>query len=89
MFLIFVFHLHYHQSAQSLQSCLTLQPHGPQPASFLCPRDTPGKNTGVGCHLLLHTTISENGNNWCSFVKLVFQMKEQTRTKLSPVQVLK
>ena len=31
----------------------SLQPHGLQPASFLCLRDYPGKNTGVGCHFLL------------------------------------
>ena len=34
---------------------LTLQPHGPQPARLLCPLDSPGKNTGVGCCVLLHT----------------------------------
>ena len=31
----------------------SLRPHGLQPARFLCPWDFPGKNTGVGCHLLL------------------------------------
>ena len=39
--------------AQSLQSCLTLRPHGPQPARLFCPWDSPGKSTGVGCHFLL------------------------------------
>ena len=39
--------------AKSLQSCLTLQPHGLQPAWLLCPWDSLGKNTGVGCHSLL------------------------------------
>ena len=29
------------------------RPHGLQPARLLCPRDSPGKNTGVGCHFLL------------------------------------
>ena len=28
-------------------------PHGLQPTRLLCPRDSPGKNTGVGCHFLL------------------------------------
>ena len=29
----------------------SLQPHhGLQPANFLCPWDSPGKNTGVGSH---------------------------------------
>ena len=28
-------------------------PHGLWPARFLCPWDSPGKNTGMGCHFLL------------------------------------
>ena len=28
-------------------------PYGPCPARLLCPWDSPGKNTGVGCHALL------------------------------------
>ena len=35
------------------QSCLTLRPHGLQPTRLLRPWDSPGKNTGVGCHFLL------------------------------------
>ena len=31
----------------------SLQPHGLQPARFLCPWDSPGKNTGKGFHFLL------------------------------------
>ena len=34
------------------QLCLTLQPHGLQPTRLLCPWDSPGKSTGVGCHCL-------------------------------------
>ena len=40
-------------AAKSLQSCPTLQPHRRQPTRLLCPWDSPGKNTGVGCHFLL------------------------------------
>ena len=40
-------------AAKSLQSCPTLRPHGLQPTRLLCPWDSPGKNTGVGCHFLL------------------------------------
>ena len=29
------------------------QPHGLEPTRLLCPRDSPGKHTGVGCHFLL------------------------------------
>ena len=28
-----------------------------EPARLLCPYDFPGKNTGVGCHFLLHETV--------------------------------
>ena len=30
-----------------------MRPHGLQPTRLLRPWDSPGKNTGVGCHLLL------------------------------------
>ena len=41
-------------AAKSLQSCPTLcEPHRPQPTRLRRPRDSPGKNTGVGCHFLL------------------------------------
>ena len=31
----------------------SVRPHGLQPTRFLHPWDSPGKNTGVGCHFLL------------------------------------
>ena len=31
----------------------SLPPHGLQPTRLLCPWDSPGKSTGVGCHFLL------------------------------------
>ena len=41
-------------TAKSLQSCLTLcDPIDSSPPSFPLPWDSPGKNTGVGCHFLL------------------------------------
>ena len=45
--------LHYAAAAKSLQSCPTLQPHRWQPTRLPRPWDSPGKNTGVGCHFLL------------------------------------
>ena len=30
-----------------------MRPHRQQPTRLPCPRDSPGKNTGVGCHFLL------------------------------------
>ena len=40
-------------TALSLQSCPTVQPHRRQPTRLYRPWDSPSKNTGVGCHLLL------------------------------------
>ena len=46
-------------AAKSLQSCPTLRSQRRQPISLPHPWDSPGKNTGVGCHFLL----------WCMKVK--------------------
>ena len=40
-------------AAKSLQSYPTLQAHRRQPTRLPRPWDSPGKNTGVGCHFLL------------------------------------
>ena len=40
-------------AAESLQSCPTVQPQRWQLTRLCCPWDSPGKNTGVGCHFLL------------------------------------
>ena len=39
----------------------SLQPHGLWPARLLCPRDSPGKNTGVGCHALPPGNLPDPG----------------------------
>ena len=36
----------------------SVQPHGLQPTRLLRPWDSPGKNTGVGCHFLLQGLYS-------------------------------
>ena len=44
------------------KSCPTLlRPHGP--ARLLCPWNSPGKNTGVGCHFLLQGIFWTQGSN--------------------------
>ena len=43
----------------------SLWPHGQQPARLLCPWNFPGKNSGVGCHLLLQTIFQAQGWNLC------------------------
>ena len=40
-------------AAASLQSCPTLRPHRLQLTRLFHPWNSPGKNTGMGCHFLL------------------------------------
>ena len=40
-----------------------LQPCGLQPARLLCPRDSPDKNTGMGCHAFLQGIFPTQGSN--------------------------
>ena len=47
--------------AKSLQSCSTLQLHGLQPIRLFCPWDSPGNNTGVGCHALFQGIFPTQG----------------------------
>ena len=48
-------------AAKSLQSCPTLcDPIDSSPPRLLCPWDSPGKNTGVGCHFLLQSVKVKN-----------------------------
>ena len=53
--------------AQLLQSCLTLYNamDCSSPGSFLHLWDSPGKNTGVGCHALLQEIFLTQGLNPC------------------------
>ena len=62
-------------AAKSLQSCLTVQPHRRQPTRFPCPWDSPGKNTGVGCHFLLQ----------CMKVKIESKVARSCPTLRDPV----
>ena len=41
----------------------SLRPHGLYPARLLCPWDSPGKHTGVGCHFLLQGIFPTQGLN--------------------------
>ena len=43
----------------------SLWPFGLLPARLLCPWDSPGKNTGVGCHFLLQGIFPPQGSNPC------------------------
>ena len=50
----------------------SLQPYGLYPARLLCPWDSPGKNTAVGCHALLQGIFSIQGS--CLLCLLHWQM---------------
>ena len=41
----------------------SLSPHGQKPTRLLCPWDSPGKNTGGGCHALLQGIFPTQGSN--------------------------
>ena len=41
----------------------SLQSHGLSPGRLLCQWDSPGKNTGVGCHFLLQGIFATQGSN--------------------------
>ena len=58
--------VHVCMCAQLLQPCSTFcDPHGLQPTRVLCPWDSPGKNTGVGCRSLLQGIFPTQGWNLC------------------------
>ena len=48
-----------------IQLCPTLRFYGLEPPRLLCPRDSPGKNTGVGCHALFQGIVPTQGSNLC------------------------
>ena len=62
-------------AAKSLQSCLTVRPHRWQPTRLRRPWDSPGKNTGVGCHFLLQ----------CMKVKSESEVVQSCLTLLDPM----
>ena len=59
-------------AAKSLQSCPTLWPHRRQPTRLPRPWNSPGKNTGVGCHCLLHVACYSVANMTTAFLSCVF-----------------
>ena len=48
-------------SRSLVSSCL--RPHGLGPARLFCSWNFPGKNTGVGCHVLLQRIFPTQGSN--------------------------
>ena len=50
-------------AAESIQSSDSVRPHRRQPTRPRCPWDSPGKNTGVGCHCPLLIKGHLNGKS--------------------------
>ena len=77
----------------------SVQPHGQQPTRLLCPQDSPGKNTGVGCHCLLHyageresklqTRWSNNFLFIATYLEVNFQNLLNLETALQKYMVIK
>ena len=45
----------------------SVRPHGLQPTRLLRPWDSPGKNTGVGCHFLLQLQWQPESLHWAGW----------------------
>ena len=61
----------YYVCAKSLQLCLTLcDPMDHSPPGSSVHGDSPGKNTGVGCHYFLQGIFPTQGSNLC-FLRLL------------------
>ena len=68
---------------ESVLSAITwavLQPQGLQPTRLLCPWDSPGKNTGVGCHALLQGIFPHPGTEprpLLQFRQILYRLSNQ------------
>ena len=63
----------------------SLQPRGLEPIRLLCPWDSPGKKTGVGCHALLQGIYLTQGSSQASHIAsrffTVWATREVVRVK--------
>ena len=56
----------------------SLRTYGLQPTRLPCPWDSLGKNTGVGCHFLLHMKVK--------YLLIVYPIYDELRSKIiSPI----
>ena len=62
----------------------SVQPYGQQPTRLLCPRDSLGKNAGVGCHFLLRSAFQAGAKSLTRFNYSYFTSicSDLTRRKL-------
>ena len=52
----------------------SLRSYGLWPSRLLCPWDSPGKNNGVGCHILLQGIFLNQGSNPCLLHLMLWQV---------------
>ena len=63
----------------------SVQPHRWQPTRLLCPWDSQGKNTGVGCHFLFQY-VRQRSTQYCKaiFLQLKINLKNFLGYTLAP-----
>ena len=61
----------------------SVQPYGQQPTRLLYPWDSLGKNTGVGCHFLLHDKFY-NGSQIEEKCQMSLLLNHSAKTIQSP-----
>ena len=68
----------------------SLRPHGLWPSRLFCPWNSPGKNTGVGCHALPQGIFLTQGLNLCLLHLLHWQANSLSLSHLGSllIQVL-
>ena len=64
---------HERESVRSSGVSDSFQPHRLWPTKLLCPWNSPGKNTGIGCHALLQGIFLTQGSNLCLLCLLHWQ----------------
>ena len=78
--------LYFSSSGQKVCVCVScsvmsdsLQPHGLEPVSLLCPWNSPGKNTGVAYHFLLQGIFMTDGSKpvLLHFRQILFLLSHQ------------
>ena len=62
---ICMYDMYMHEYVRAKSQSDSLWPHGLQPTRLLCPWDSPGKNTGVGCPALLQGIFLTQRSNLC------------------------
>ena len=60
----------------------SLRPYGLKLTRLLCPWDSPGKNTAVGCHALVQVIFLTQGLNLCLLYWLLLLLSRFSHVQL-------